>query len=811
MMVDVPSEIIENSEFRIGIFVCQCGGNISNVVDVEEVSKVASIWKHVVVSQTNPFTCSKPSQTEITDKIKKKKLNRVIIASCSPRLHLLTFQSMLERAGLNPYLLEFVNIREQCSWVHGPQMSDKATRKAISLLRGGYERSLELESLEVITEPTSNNVLVIGGGIAGMMAALELGNMGFKVFLVERQPSIGGNMAKLTKVFPTLDCAQCILTPRMAEVERNENVTLLTYSEVQNIEGRPGNYDVKIIVKPRGVDLEKCTSCGDCAVDCPVKCINEFEEELLSKRSAAYIPFPQAVPFIFTIDETHCLYHQYGNDLCRVCEKICLANAINLDDKGQTLDLRVGSIIVATGYEAYEARKIEEYGYGIYPDVITMLQLERLTSLFGPTKGHIKRLSDGKTARKIAILLCAGSRDKNKYIPYCSRICCMYSIKQATLLMEYYEGTDVWVFYTDIRATGRGYEELYWRAEEEGVRFIRGKVSEVWQNRKSGRVMIRAEDTLTQNVIEEPFDLVALATPMVPSEGLSKLADMMKIPLGEDEFIQERHVKLNPVDSLQTGIFTCGCAIGPKDVRDTVSDALGSAARVSSFLSKGYITTSPEKAVVDITNCNGCEICLEICPSNAIEMIEGKAKVAPLLCIECGACVPECPEDAIDYKNFSEKQIIATMKGLLQDKEPDQTRIIAFVDKTIGYTGLDFVGQDRQSYPFEIRAIRLPSTALIGLKYIGYAFGLGADGIVVIEGDAAREKFTKKKIEEIIDHIEDLDIEGSRIYYSTVELPAYKKIANIFETQAKMIIELGPIPEDIRVKLLEGIKTKKAA
>ncbi len=805
-MLDASSESVDTAEHRIGIFVCQCGGNISNVVDVEEVSKVASTWKYVLASQTNPFTCSKPSQELITDTIKEMKLNKVIIASCSPRLHLITFQSMLERAGLNPYLLEFVNIREQCSWVHGPQMSKKATQKAISLLRGGYERSLELEPLEVITEPTSNNVLVIGGGIAGMMAALELGNIGFKVYLVERQPSIGGNMAKLTKVFPTLDCAQCILTPRMAEVERNENVTLLTYSEVQEIGGRPGNYDAKIFVKPRGVDLEKCTSCGDCAVGCPVKCINEFEEELLSKRSAAYIPFLQAVPQVYTIDESHCLYHKYG--ICRICEKICPANAINLDDKGQLLELRVGSIVVATGYETYDARKIEEYGYGTYPDVITMLQLERLTSLFGPTKGHVKRLSDGKTAKKIAILLCAGSRDKNRYIPYCSRICCMYSIKQATLLKEYYEGIDVWVFYTDIRATGRGYEELYWRSEEEGVRFIRGKVSEVWQ-RKNGKVMIRAEDTLTQNVIEEPFDLVALATPMVPSKGLDKLSDMMKIPLGGDEFIQERHVKLNPVDSLQTGIFTCGCAIGPKDVRDTVSDALGSAARVSSFLSKGYIITSPEKAVVDITKCTGCEICLEICPSSAIKMIEEKAKVDPLLCIECGACVPECPEAAIDFKNFTEKQIISQLRGLLQDKELDEIRIIAFVDKTIGYTGLDFVGQDRQNYPFEIRAIRVPSTALLSKQHISYAFRLGADGIVVIEGDATREKFTKKRIEEIIDLMEDLDIEGSRIYYSTVELPAYKKIANIFEIQAKMISELGPIPEEIRVQLLDGIKIEK--
>ena len=787
---------MEKETPRIGIFVCECGGNIGDVIDVKAVVDAVKNWENVVIAKQNKYLCSKPAQEMILEAIKKNNLDRVIVASCTPRMHLTTFQSVLERAGLNPYMLEFVNIREQSSWVHGPHASAEATKKAISLIRGGYERSKLLEPLETISEKGSREILIIGGGIAGITAALQLGYSGYKVHLVERRPSIGGNMAKLTKVFPTLDCAQCILTPRMAEVGRNPNVNLLTYAEVQEVSGRPGNYYVKVFMKPRGVDVEKCRSCGVCAKVCPVTVPDEFNEGL-SQRKAAYIEFPQAVPSAYVIDFDAC-------NKCGKCEQLCPAKAININDTGKTVELHVGAIILATGYQLYDARRLDIYGYGVYKDVITMMDLERLTSATGPTGGYIKR-ADGSDVRKIAIVLCAGSRDKN-HIPYCSRICCMYSLKQAFVLKKML-GIDVTIYYIDIRATGKGYEELYWRDQEAGVVFIKGKVAEVYKNSENGKLVVLAEDTLTGETREDEYDMVALAIPMVPPAGLKELADKMKVAIGEDGFITEKHPKLDPVDSLVTGIFACGCTLSPKDVRDTVSDALGAAAKAALFLKSEYVTTSPEKAFVIADLCNGCEACVQVCPVNAISMVEGKAKIDPFQCTGCGACIPVCPQEAIDFKNATTKQILATLKGVLAEKQPDEVRVVAFVDKNVGYTGMDFLGLDRANYPENIRIVAVPSTAILGLKHLLYAFVYGADGVLVIEGsEEIDEHFTKKRMIEFRQELAKYGVEGMRVRYSYVPLPVYKKAAELFTMFTERIKKFGPFPEEKRNSIKQQLQ-----
>ena len=779
---------MEKKSPKIGIFVCECGGNIGDVVDVKSVIETAKTWPDVAVAKYHKYLCSKPAQELILESVKKENLDRVVVASCTPRMHLATFQSVMERAGLNPFMLEFVNIREQDSWVHGPHSSPEATRKAVSLIKGGYERSRELEPLQTVSEKGSREILIVGGGISGITAALELGYLGHKVHLVERKPSLGGNMAKLTKVFPTLDCAQCILTPRMAEVGRNPNVAIYSYSEVKEVGGRPGNYNVKVFTKPRGVDVQKCRNCGVCSKVCPVSVPDEFNEGL-SQRKAAYIEFPQAVPSAYTIDFKNCTR-------CGKCEQLCPAKAISLADQGSTIDLHVGGIILSTGYQLYDAKKLETLGYGNYKDVITMMELERLVSATGPTNGFVKK-ADGTDVKKMAMVLCAGSRDKN-YIPYCSRICCMYSLKQAFVLKKML-GIDVTIYYTDIRATGKGYEDLYWRDQEAGVNFVRGKVAEIYKDSTTGKLVAVAEDTITGEITEEQFDMIGLATPMIAPDDLKELAEKMKVPIGEDGFVTEKHPKLDPVDTLTTGIFASGCALSPKDVRDTVSDSLGASAKAALFLKGDYVTTSPEKAYVIADLCNGCNACVPICPTNAITMQNGKAKIDPFQCTGCGACIPVCPQEAIDFKNTTTKQIIASLRGVLAEKQPGEIRIVAFVDKNVGYTGMDFLGLDRTNYPDSLRILSVPTTAILGLKHLLYAFAFGADGVLVIEGtQEIDEKFTKKRMIDMGRELAKYGIENMRVRYSYVPLPVYKKAAELFTMFADRIKKFGSLAEEKR-------------
>jgi len=659
---------------RIGVFVCHCGINIAQNVDVETLAEYASHLEDVVVSKAYKYMCSDVGATLIKDMIKQHKLDSVVVASCSPRMHEHTFRKVIADGGINPYRLEMVNIREHCSWTHDDRQ--KATEKAKSLVRGAIAKAKLLESLNPLKIPVIPNALVIGGGIAGIQASLDLANDGFKVYLVEQEPSLGGRMAQLDKTFPTLDCSSCILTPKMMEVANHPNIELLTYSEVIGLEGSIGNYNVKIKKKPRYIDIEKCTGCGDCAINCRLKdrIQNEFEMGM-GKRGAAYMPFPQAVPLKYTIDPEHCLFLTRGK--CGdepACKKACLQDAINFDQKEEVIDIKVGTIVVTVGYDLLDPSSLYEYGYANSPDVITTLELERLISSSGPTKGEIIRPSDKQKPKSITFILCVGSRDETQ-CTWCCRIGCMSVLKHVYLLREKLgEELEINICYTDIRSYGKGYEEFYRKIRGLKTNLFRGRPSEVRDMKTYQKLDIF--DTTTNKLFEIKTDMIVLAPALVPRINSTELARLLRLTLSGDGFLLEAHPKLRPVDTFVNGIFIAGCCQGPKDIQDTVSQASGAASKAANILSKPSLESEPLIAIVDEDLCSGCRLCISICPYKAIESVEeevnGKtvtrAKVNEALCMGCGACVVACPSGAMQQFGFKDKQLKPMIKEMSVQK-----------------------------------------------------------------------------------------------------------------------------------------------
>jgi len=645
---------------QIGVYICHCGTNIAATVDCHELSSFSGALPGVKIARDYRYLCSDPGQDLIKRDIRDLSVDRVVVAACSPRMHEITFRNAVSSEGLNPYFLNIANIREQCSWVHKDK--EGGTEKAKQLLRAAVARVLRQEALTARKVGIKPSALVVGAGIAGIQAALTIASEGMKVFLVERSPYIGGHMAQLDKTFPTLDCASCIFTPKTVEVARSKNIELLVCSEVVNVKGYVGNFTATIKKQPTYVDDSRCTGCGDCVEACVLKkgVPSEFEEGMTNRR-AIYIPFPQAVPLKAIVDKESCLLWSKGK--CKkACMEACKAGAINFEQKEEVIEKEVGSIVIATGYDLFDPRLLPQYGYGIYENVITNLQFERLASPSGPTQGEIF-LKDGTVPKGIAFLHCIGSRDENANL-YCSRVCCMASMKQAHLAKEK-TGADIYEFYIDINAFGKGYQEFYKRVREEGVFLIRGKGSEIF--RRDGRLVVAAEDTLLGTPVEIPVDLVVLGTGLTSRHDTERVARIFGISQSADRFFMEAHPKLRPVATHVDGIFLAGCCQGPKDIPDTVAQASAAAAEVMSLATQGQIEVEPIIASIDPQICAGCKLCIEICPYSAIDFLDSKgiSAVNEALCKGCGACAAICPNKAARQNHFTQHQVLAEVEGVV--------------------------------------------------------------------------------------------------------------------------------------------------
>jgi len=668
---------------RIGVFICHCGANIAGKVDVAAVSEAAIEIPGVVYSSHQKYSCSEAGQKVIIEAIKENRIDRVVIGSCSPKMHENTFRKTIEQAGLNPYMLEIANLREHVSWVTADK--EEATKKAMDLVKAAVGKISFSKPLTPGQVAVEKRALVVGGGIAGIQAALDIAGMGYEVVMVEREPSIGGRMAQLDKTFPTLDCSACILSPRMVDIAQHPKIRLLTYSEIENVSGFVGNFDITIRKKARFVDEKTCTGCLECVGKCPLKKkIPNIFENGKAPRGAIYVPFAQAVPKVPVIDKEFCQYIKSPDPSkvevkegekppkrkCGVCAKVCTLGAIDFDQQDELISEKFGAIVLATGFNLFDHSKYGEYGAGKIPDVITALDFERMVNSSGPTEGKIVRPSNGEKPKKVVFIQCVGSRDEAKGVPYCSRICCMYTAKQAILVREKLPDAEIYVFYMDIRAAGKGYEEFVLRAQREyGASYVRGRVSRIYEG--DGHLVVKAADTIAGMPVEmDDVDMVILATGSVAREDATELANAVGITTDNYGFISEVHPKLKPVEVPREGVFACGAALSPRDIPDTVATAGAVAAKVGVLFSNDVLMTDPMVAAIDPLVCVACGACVGVCPYSAITMEEfrGKkfAKVNEAMCQGCGTCSAACRPGAAQLKGQTDEQILKSIEAVLQ-------------------------------------------------------------------------------------------------------------------------------------------------
>ncbi|UCE38611.1 MAG: hydrogenase iron-sulfur subunit [Thermoplasmata archaeon] len=796
---------------RVGVYVCHCGLNIAGSVDCEEVAKFAEDLDCVVLSKHNRYTCSEPGQEEIKNDIKEHHLDKIVVASCTPRLHEPTFRSTCEAAGLNKYNFEMANIREHCSWVH---LHDRkaATEKAKDLVTMAVAKAKLLEPQVETEVPVIRRTLIMGAGVAGIQAALDLADAGYKVYLVEKEPSIGGKMAQIDKTFPTMDCSICILAPKMAEAGRHPNIELITNSEVTSITGYIGNFNVTIHKTPRYVTSD-CTACGDCVEVCPVAKPNEFDIGL-ALRKAIYTPFAQAVPSSYVINMDDCLGYQ--PIACGKCRDKCEREAIDFDQVPEDVNIEVGTIIVATGVDAYDPTVLDDYGYTNYLNVITSLEFERLINAGGPSGGRLIRPSDGKIPKKVGFIQCIGSRSQKKGNPYCSNVCCMNTIKDSLLIKEHWPETEIEVFYIDIRAFGKGFEDLYKRAKEEGVAFIRGIPAEIEEDKETKNLRIKVEETAMGKIIEREFDMIILSIGIEPRHDSDVVQKLLTLSRTSDGFFMEAHPKLRPVDAPTPGVFMCGCAEGPKDIKDSVTQASAAASRANILMAKGKVTVEAITSRINPEICTGCGRCAKVCPYHAIEVDKEKktARVIEAACSGCGTCGAECPFEAITMRHFTDHQIYSQIDAATE-KDADK-KAVAFCCNWCSYAGADFAGVSRMQYPPNVRVIRTMCSGRVAEKFVLRAFEKGAAAVLVSGchiGDCHyidANHHTQRRVEKLWNLLEKNEIDKNRLQLAWISAAEGEKFASKIKEMDKIVQNVSKAEIDKTVKWLKEKKAKKA-
>ncbi len=729
-----------NEELRIGVFICYCGLNIGGVIDVEDVAAYARTLPDVNYVKTNRYTCADPGQEEIRKGIKEHRLNRVVVAACSPRMHEPTFRRTVSDAGLNRFLFEMANIREFSSWCH-PSTPKEATEKAKEIVKMAVAKVRLLQPLDVIEVPVVNEALVVGAGVAGCSTALYLAEMGYRVHLIERAPTIGGHMAQLGRTFPVFECSNCIqqihcsryscAATRIGAVAVHPNIDLKVSTEVKEVEGVIGSYNVKAVTNPRFVD-ERCTACGLCSEKCPIQVPSEFEAGTKT-RKAIYTAFSSATPSTYAVDKENCLHFKDGS--CEICQEICPVNAVDFNQTRQEIQFKVGTAIIATGFDVYEPMDLENYGFGKCQNVVTALQLERMINTETQITGQITRPSDGKQPESLTYIQCVGSRDVSKY-EYCSGFCCMLTLKSAVFLKEKYGSKlNINVLFTDMRSNKKGDEELYRKAQQLGVNFIRTKLpgKKVIENPDTKSLTITAEKENGEQ-IRIATDMVALSTASTPSRGAADVARIFNVSRGTDGFFMESHPKLKPIDTPSDGIFVAGGCQGPKNIPYSVIQGMGAASRAATILSKQTWKIEPIVASVDASKCRNitskCGICMKACPYGAIRAPEGQtAEAVSAMCHGCGTCVAECPADAITQRHFTDAQIFSQVRAALET-EPEN-KILAFLCNWCSYAGADLAGTSRFEYPPVIRPIRVMCSGRVDRDFVLEAFRKGAGMVLV--------------------------------------------------------------------------------